>query len=322
MKNIVKKFLAAALLLPFVGGGCSTDQEVTKFNSAGEDAEQAYFSNSATSASFDPSAAGPQTVELYLLRQNADKEFTVGLSASGRIDLIEVPETATFKAGEYKASVLLECATDEFVPGSNYAVKITVINPEVDPETQSANQIGTKNVELVFSASLVLEWKPCYVLKDYSKFLSTDLTADDYVLGADGNPIPQGGIYTYNFWWEGDDDGCMLERATGTNTFRLTNWGGGVNLIFSIDPDNTVTVDGKEYASITLVDQYIGSDHETYGKVYVCDAQTYNANALPASKYPSYWDGDGTLSFHLMYFVNEGTFGDPALETYVMSAGE
>lgn len=322
MKNIVKQFLAALILIPFIGAGCSTDQKVTKFNPAGEDAEQAYFSNDETSVSLDPSVPGPATVELYLLRQNADKEFTVGLSTFGNVDLISVPETVTFAPGEYKASIFLEVLKDEFVPGTDYAVRITVINPEVDPETQSANQIGSKEPALIFRASLALDWQPCYVLKDYSKFLATDLTADDYVLGADGKPIPQGGIYTYNFWREGDDDASMLERAVGTNTFRLTNWGGGINLVFSIDPSNTITVDGKEYASITVVDQYIGSDHSAYGKVYVCDAQTYNANALPASQYPNYWDGDRTLVLHLMYFVSDGIFGMPELETYVMSDGE
>lgn len=322
MKNIVKQFLAALLLIPFIGAGCSTDQKVTKFNTAGEDAEQAYFANKETSVSLDASVSGPQTVELYLLRQNADKEFTVGLSAFGNVDLITVPETVTFGPGEYKASIFLELLKDEFVPGSEYAVRITVINPEIDPETQSPNQIGDKEPALIFRAALALDWQPCYVLKDYSKLLSTDLTEDDYVLGDDGKPIPQGGVYTYNFWWEGDDDESKLERAVGTNTFRLTNWGGGINLIFSVDSSKTVTVDGKEYASVTVGDQYIGSDHSSYGKVYVCDGQTFDETKFPASSFPSYWDGGQTFVFHMMYFISAGYFDDPALETFVMDAGE
>lgn len=320
MKNIVKSLFAAAFLLSF--GGCSQDQEVATFDVSGENSELAYFSNAETSVSLDASVPGTQTAEIYLLRQNAAKEFTVALSASGNVDFISVPETVTFKAGEYKASIFLELLKDEFVPGTDYAVRITAVNPEVDPEKQSSSQIGTKNVVFVFKAALALTWQPCYVLKDFSKLLSNDLTEADYVLGAGGSPIPQGGVYTYNFWWEGEDDEPALERAVGTNTFRLTNWGGGVNLIFSVDPSKTVTVDGKEYASITVADQYIGSDHQSYGKVYVCDGQTYNPNDFPASKFPSYWDGEKTFSFHMMYFVGGGYFGDPALETFVMADGQ
>lgn len=323
MKNIVKKCFAAVLLLSVIGGGsCSQDQEVTKFDTAGENPELAYFANAESSVSLDASVAGPQTAEIYLLRQNASKEFTVALSVSGNTDLISVPETVTFKAGEYKASIFLDLLKDEFVPGSDYALRITVVNPEVDPETQSPNQIGTKNVAFVFKAALALTWQPCYVLKDFSKLLSSDLTEADYVLGSDGSPIPQGGVYTYNFWWEGEDDEPKLERALGTNTFRLTGWGGGVNLIFSVDPSKTVTVDGKEYASITVSDQYIGSDHSSYGKVYVCDGQTYNPNNFPASAFPSYWDGGQTFVFHMMYFVSAGAFDNPARETFVMNVGE
>ncbi|MDE6507475.1 MAG: hypothetical protein K2L04_03305 [Alistipes sp.] len=321
MKNIVKSFFAAAFLLAF-GGGCSQDQEVAKFDTSGENSELAYFANSETSVSLDASVPGTQTAEIYLLRQSASKEFTVALSVSGSTDFISVPETVTFKAGEYKASIFLELLKDEFVPGNDYAVRITAVNPEVDPETQSPNQIGTKNAALVFKASLALTWQPCYVLKDFSKLLSNDLTEADYVLGTDGSPVVQGGVYSYNFWWEGDDDEPTLERAAGTNTFRLTNWGGGVNLIFSVDPSKTVTVDGKEYASVTVSDQYIGSDHSTYGKVYVCDGQTYSPSKFPASEFPSYWDGGQTFVFHMMYFISDGYFDNPARETFVMNAGE
>ncbi len=323
MKNVVKKCFAAALLLSVIGGGsCNKDQEVAKFDPSGENSELAYFASAETSVSFDPAAEGVQTVVLDLLRQNAAGEFTVALSVSGNVDLIGVPETVTFKAGEYKTPVVLEVLTEEFVPGSNYSVKITAVNPEVDPETQSSSQIGTKNVSFVFSASLVLNWQPCYILKDFSKLLSSELTEADYVLGADGSPVLQGGVYAYNFWWEGEDNEPKLERAAGTNTFRLTNWGDGVNFIFSVDPSKTVTVDGKEYASVIVSDQYIGSDHSDYGKVYVCDGQTFNPNKYPASTYPSYWDGGQTFVFHLMYFVSAGTFGDPARETFVMADGK
>ncbi|WP_288844878.1 hypothetical protein [uncultured Alistipes sp.] len=323
MKNVVKKCFAAALLLSVIGGGsCNKDQEVAKFDPSGENSELAYFSNAEVEASFDRSAQGVQTVEINLLRQNAAGEFTVALSTSGDVDLIGVPETVTFKDGEYQVPIVLECSSEEFAMGVNYAVTITVVNPEVDSETQSSNQIGTKHVVLEFRASLALAWQPCYVLKDFSKLLSDDLTKDDYVLGADGTPVLQGGVYTFNFWWEGENDKQKLERAVDTNTFRLTNWSKGVDLVFSIDPSKTVTVDGKEYVSIVVSKQYIGSDHSDYGKVYVCDGQTFNPNKYPASTYPSYWDGGQTFVFHLMYFVSAGTFGDPARETFVMADGK
>ena len=94
------------------------------------------------------------------------------------------------------------------------------------------------------------------------------------------------GDYTYNFWWEGVDKGLTLEQRDGTNMYRIQNWGGGVTLFFTMK-NGVPTIDK----------QPIGSNHPSYGAVYV------------KSK-----DGEYDAESNTYYFLNEytvaaGSFG-------------
>lgn len=228
MKKIIESLFALGMLFATVG--CDQDQIVAKFDTSGEDAGTAYFVKNAVSENFEASATGTQTINLDLFRQDAAGELTVGLTAEmdeAAAKFFRIPESVTFADGDYRVIVPVSVLdVEKFDKGVTYAVSISVNN--AGTENESSASIGSKYASVTLSASLTLNWVPCYVLKDFSKLLSTDLTDADYVVGPDGKPMLQGGVYTYTFWWEGEDDTVMLERAEGTNVFRLTNWGGGV----------------------------------------------------------------------------------------------
>lgn len=261
MKKIIESLFALGMLFATVG--CDQDQIVAKFDTSGEDAGTAYFVKNAVSENFEASATGTQTINLDLFRQDAAGELTVGLTAEmdeAAAKFFRIPESVTFADGDYRVIVPVSVLdVEKFDKGVTYAVSISVNN--AGTENESSASIGSKYASVTLSASLTLNWVPCYVLKDFSKLLSTDLTDADYVVGPDGKPMLQGGVYTYTFWWEGEDDTVMLERAEGTNVFRLTNWGGGVNILFTINADKT----------ISLTSQYVGEDYSDGTKVLVSD---------------------------------------------------
>lgn len=236
MKKIIESLFALGMLFATVG--CDQDQIVAKFDTSGEDAGTAYFVKNAVSENFEASATGTQTINLDLFRQDAAGELTVGLTAEmdeAAAKFFRIPESVTFADGDYRVIVPVSVLdVEKFDKGVTYAVSISVNN--AGTENESSALIGSKYASVTLSASLTLNWVPCYVLKDFSKLLSTDLTDADYVVGPDGKPMLQGGVYTYTFWWEGEDDTVMLERAEGTNVFRLTNWGGGVNILLRSTP--------------------------------------------------------------------------------------
>lgn len=328
MKNIFKTLFAVGVL--FAAIGCDKDQTVTKFNPGGEDAESAYFTQKTVSEEFATTVTGNQTLYVDLFRQNAQGELTVGLDQvvpEDAAEFYEIPEYVTFKDGEYKVAVPVTIHNVEnYAKGVNYTAQIfvgdhhdfvsTTTQLVLDKQGMPVKGAATRAVDIAekyssvtITTTLTLEWEPCYVLKDPSKLLSTDLTEADYVIGADGKPMLQGATYTYTGWWSGYDDEIMLERAKGTTVFRMTNWGGGVNIIFTVKADKSVVITG----------QYIGADHSSYGKVYVSDVPSYAAGAS-YEQYPCTWDGGRNFSFSLIYYVDAGNFGD-FVETLELHSG-
>lgn len=343
MKKINRILLFAGVL--FAAVGCDKDQLNTTFSSEGEDAQSAYFAQKTVSESFDASTTGEQIINVDIYRQSAGDEISVGLDykiAEGGEDLFSVPESVTFAAGEYHAVVpVTVLGVENFAKGVNYSLTLYVGDHHdfVDHEVSEAldyhkqglpvkNQLKTRAVSIAskyssvtVTTTLVLNWQPAYILKDPTKLLSTDLTDADYVVGPDGKPMKQTGTYTYVFWWSGDDKGLTLERAEGTSVFRICDWGGGINLIFTVNPNKKVTVDGQEYYACSISEQYIGSDHSSYGEVYVADMLNYFGDDSAFEAYPCYWDGERTFIFNLMYYVGAGRFGYPSPEPFVLDSG-
>lgn len=316
MKNIVKSL--GALALCFAAIGCDQDQISTEFNPAGEEARQAYFVQQKVTEEFPADATGDQVINVTLYRQNAEAMLAVDLTAKSASRFFEVPQTVTFQDGAYSTVVPVTIKNIEnFAKGASYSVTISV--PEVE-EPVGTSSIANKFSSVTVTTTLTLNWQPCYILKDPTKLLSNDLTDADYVVGPDGKPMIQTATYTYNFWWEGDDDTITLERAQGTNVFRMTNWGGGVDIIFQILPD--VKVQG--FAVCQIESQYIGSDYSDGTKVMVSDPVTlgYPAGAT-YEKCPSVWDGERDFLFTLQYFLADGrAFNSLAQETLTLHDGQ
>lgn len=194
MKKIIESLFALGMLFATVG--CDQDQIVAKFDTSGEDAGTAYFVKNAVSENFEASATGTQTINLDLFRQDAAGELTVGLTAEmdeAAAKFFRIPESVTFADGDYRVIVPVSVLdVEKFDKGVTYAVSISVNN--AGTENESSASIGSKYASVTLSASLTLNWVPCYVLKDFSKLLSTDLTDADYVVGPDGKPMLQGGV--------------------------------------------------------------------------------------------------------------------------------
>lgn len=248
MKNIIRTLLAASLALTAIG--CDQDQIATKFDPSAEAANTAYFVQNAISQEFDATATGDQTIEVAIYRQNAQGDFTVELTPTIPEDaaaFFDVPKTAEFKNGQYSVMIPVTVYNVEnLAKGATYSVKIAVANGGSLEDSNLA--IKSKYAETTVSTALALQWEPLYILSDPTKLLSTDLTEADYVKGADGKPIAQTADYSYNGYWVGDDNSVVIERAAGTTVFRMTNWGEGTyNVIFTINPDKKVTIEGKEY---------------------------------------------------------------------------
>ena len=182
MKKIIESLFALGMLFATVG--CDQDQIVAKFDTSGEDAGTAYFVKNAVSENFEASATGTQTINLDLFRQDAAGELTVGLTAEmdeAAAKFFRIPESVTFADGDYRVIVPVSVLdVEKFDKGVTYAVSISVNN--AGTENESSASIGSKYASVTLSASLTLNWVPCYVLKDFSKLLSTDLTDADYVV--------------------------------------------------------------------------------------------------------------------------------------------
>lgn len=277
----------------------------------GEAANTAYFVQNAISQEFDATTTGDQTIEVAIYRQNAQGDFTVELTPTIPEDaaaFFDVPETAEFKNGQYSVMIPVTVHNVEnLAKGATYSVKIAVANGGSLEDSNLA--IKSKYAETTVSTALALQWEPLYILSDPTKLLSTDLTEADYVKGADGKPIVQTADYSYNGYWIGDDNSTVIERAAGTTVFRMTNWGEGTyNVIFTINPDKKVTIEGKEYNVVTVSPQQV-ADNANYGAVYVSDLPSYAG--VSYNDYPCYWDGERGFYLELYYFCSLGGFNTP-----------
>ena len=122
------------------------------------------------------------------------------------------------------------------------------------------------------------------------------------------------GTYTYTFWWEGVDPGYeVYKRDDADDTYKIADWGGGVDFIFTWDK-------ATNKVKVPLTD--VGDPHPSYGTVYVSDMPTFAAvfgGSFSYDDFPCTYDpATSTFTFELKYFVSAGYFDDaniPAVET-------
>ncbi len=128
------------------------------------------------------------------------------------------------------------------------------------------------------------------------------------------------GTYTYNFWWEGEDDGyAVFQRDDKPNMYKIADWGNGSEFIFTWNKSN-----GK----VTVPINSTGDMYGDYGTVYVSDGPTCLATfgyEATYEEYPcTYDEATSIFSFSLLYFVSQGWFNQgaaPAVETLKVDWG-
>ena len=127
-------------------------------------------------------------------------------------------------------------------------------------------------------------------------------------------------VGTGTFWYDGlwfdydeegnevpfVDPGYELFQQEGTNLYKITDWGGGVDYIFTWD---------KETNACATQMGYIGYTDPDYGEVSVVDVCTYWSD-LSYEDWPSqYLPESNTFCFYNVYVVEAGYWG-PYLEYF------
>lgn len=104
------------------------------------------------------------------------------------------------------------------------------------------------------------------------------------------------GTYTYSIIWKGDDeDLALFQSQDDPSRYKITDWGYGVDFIFTMSEDGSVMV----------ADQETGYVHPDYGDVYVDDVvDAYETTEYGVSSY-----ADGVFTFAVVYYCGAGVFG-------------
>lgn len=307
MKTLKYLFLGLAALAAV---GC--EQEIDYYKPSPDDIDVIFFKSNEISTVYPGDATGDQVLAVKAQRVSAAAAATVAVSGEcgeGADEFFAIPESLTFAEGEYETTFEVTIkGVENLQKGQTYDAKISI-------EAKSTDNIQASGyTSVALHVSSALEWVPVYKLKDKSKLLSGSLTDADYELGADGLPIQQTGTFYYNSFFMGDDPGLTLERALGTNMFRINHIFYDVDFVFTIVPGDKVVFDGEEYTAIYADEQYIGYDHPSYGPVYCADERCYN----DYKNNPCFWDGEDTFVFILGYFVSAGDFSYDQIEMFVL----
>lgn len=251
------KFNKSVYLLLFAAclsglASCSDDDDFTWSEPVPSDCMDVYFADSnPTTYDVMSDEIDNLSFTVEVMRLNSAEAATVPLTVFSRSEAFECPSTIEFAAGENKA-----------------------------PLEVKVNKVSSGDYTLELSIGDVRYSNPYVTYDGGWSVLSIDMTVWDF-LGT--------GTFYYNGLFSGEDPGLSL-YASGTS-YKITNWGDGVDLLFKCDAT------GK----ITVAEQYVGADHQTYGPVYV---------TTDGADVTSYYDPETqTYYFNMAYNVSAGTFG-------------
>lgn len=269
--------LAALFLL--AATGCDKEQNGTIYNPSSEDAKEIHFIQSALTKEF-PQGTESGTIEVEIARPSDKGELSVGLEKKGtNKDSFTVPETVTIPDGSYSVKVPVEVKLSRLLAGSS--LEATILISDRQEETGNGAYVTQFSDKIKLSVSYSLEWEPYY---------RTDES---------GKEVQQTATYHYNAFYTGRDSGLAVEKAVGTNIFKVNDWASGVSFKFILNDDNTCTVPAQSIG-------YYNSNYEEYVKV--ADMAEYTGSKSAYSSYPCTYDGKGTFSFYLIYYVSAGYF--------------
>lgn len=325
MKNKIAYLLTAALLLSAVG--CSKDQTVGTYDTSSEDPAAAYFAQKNYTDEFVTGSTGDQTIAVDIYRASSSGEATVGLDynlPSESAGFFTIPESVTFRDGEFKTSFDITVhQVDAFAKGQSYTAEIAVgdhhdFTSVATPEelrrmggkgrTRAASTPRYESITV--SVSLQLLWEQAYTPVSWDKMTEQkpEGTDDkDWWIMEEGAPRP----LTANLYWGPLDElaapgwpqpDLNVQRASGTNVYRLVSCMGGTNLIFTIDTseehmfedDGSTTGVAGKYMRTVISPQATGLN-DGNGELSISDIGSFMGEAY-YGVYPSIWiPADGTV---------------------------
>lgn len=281
--------MASTLLLAV---GCDKEQNGTIYTPSSDDAKEIHFIQSALSKEF-PQGTESGTIEVEIARPSDKGELSVGLEKKGENgDSFKVPATVTIPDGSYSVKVPVEVNLGRLLAGSS--LEATILISDRQEETGNGAYVTQYSDKIKISVSYALEWQPYY---------RTDES---------GEQVRQTATYHYNAFYTGRDSGLTVDKAVGTNIFRVNDWASGVSFKFILNDDNSCTVPAQSIG-------YFNSNYEEYVKV--ADMAEYTGSKAAYSSYPCTYDGKGTFSFYLIYYVSAGYFAQGS-ETLTFDGNE
>ena len=269
--------LAASLLL--LAAGCDKEQNGTIYSPGSEDAKEIHFIQSSLTKEF-PQGTETGTIEIELARPSDKGELSVGLQKKGENeDSFSVPETVTIPDGSYSVKIPVEVNLGRLLAGSS--LNATILISDRQEEAGNGAYVTQFSDKITLSVSYALEWETYY---------RTDES---------GAKVPQTATYPYNAFYTGRGSGLEVEKAVGANIFKVNDWASGVSFKFILNDDNSCTVPAQSIG-------YYNSNYNEYVKV--ADMAEYTGSKAAYNSYPCTYDGKGTFSFYLIYYVSAGYF--------------
>lgn len=256
-------YLFALAMLSTGMAACSDDDEYVPAQPVPEDCMQVYFATTdaeknpvPTEYEIAPEALASTTIDLPVVRVWATEAASVPVTSFQKGDLFVVPETVEFAAGQKQATLKIKMNK---VDKGEFALRLAIEDPAY--ANPYANKDGGGTPLFGFTVNVV-KWN---------------------LLGT--------GDYYYNSLFSGVDKGLELYQKDGSTEHKLCNWGGGVDLMFNVAADGTITIPS----------QYIGADHPTYGAVYIT-----SDNSDAASRYDA---ASKTYFINGRWYCAAGNFG-------------
>ncbi len=269
--------VTASLLIILTG--CDKEQNGTIYRPNSDDAKEIHFIQSSLTKEF-PQGTKTGTIEIELARPSDKGDLSVSLQKKGENkDSFSVPENVTIPDGSYSVKVPVEVNLVRLLAGSS--LNATILISDRQEETGDGAYVTQFSDKITLSVSYALEWETFY---------RTDES---------GDKVPQTATYRYNAFYTGRDSGLEVEKAVGANIFKVNDWASGVSFKFILNDDNSCTVPAQSIG-------YYNSNYNEYVKV--ADMAEYTGNKAAYSSYPCTYDGKGTFSFYLIYYVSAGYF--------------
>lgn len=245
---------------------------------------------------------------IYLSGYNR-KDLETGVTYAGKF---EDAEENIFVVANATLGADVESAKLALIPG-----KLTqeALNAIIDGTYEPIYEV-TASGEVKVPANDLEDGEYTFVLVSYSEGVAANFATAtfNFTKGAKVEETWTAlytGTYTYTLFFgtpeePGADEGLVLHRSDLDPTrYKITNWGYGVDFIFTMDEAGNVVVPQNE----------TGYNHPQYGMVSAVDYSIYTGQ----TDAPSFFDAEtSTFNFALVYYVEEG-YLDYGYETFVLT---